>query len=68
MQKEIVLFRKKENCCGCGACYNICPTQAIAMTQDYNGFFYPTIMQNKCVGCEKCIQVCPIRIIKRGGR
>lgn len=29
MENKVILFDKKENCCACGACYNICPKNAI---------------------------------------
>ena len=32
------LFNRKEDCCGCTACVVICPKQAIAMTEDSEGF------------------------------
>lgn len=30
---------KKENCCGCHACYNVCPKFAINMVADKEGFY-----------------------------
>lgn len=53
-----VLFAKKEDCCGCGACMNICPQKAISMIEDEGGFLYPKIDQSKCIQCEKCKNVC----------
>ena len=32
-----------EDCCGCSACFNICPVQAITMQEDREGFKYPKI-------------------------
>lgn len=29
-----ILFKKKEDCCGCAACYSICPKKAINMLED----------------------------------
>ena len=49
----------KRQCCGCGACENICPTDAITMVQDQEGFFYPSIDQEKCIHCGKCLKACP---------
>lgn len=57
---ESKLFQKKKYCCGCGACKNICPTKAIIMKSDNEGFQYPIINQSKCIDCGKCKQVCPI--------
>lgn len=48
---SIVLFDDKKDCCGCGACMNVCPKNAIRMAEDEVGFVYPEIDQNLCVGC-----------------
>ena len=53
-----VLFKNKENCCGCSACYSVCPKNAIKMCLDEEGFLYPKINKSICVGCQKCITVC----------
>lgn len=34
MNKIPTLYENKENCCGCTACYAICPVKAITMTED----------------------------------
>lgn len=54
------VYLKKEDCCGCSACYNICPTQAIYMKPDEEGFLYPVIDQALCVDCHSCVNVCPL--------
>lgn len=64
-----ILFKRKEECCGCTACYAICPQQAIVMEEDEEGFDYPRIDEYRCVCCYQCIKVCPIKIVldeKRG--
>lgn len=55
----IKIIDKKE-CCGCGACNNICPVDAIKMKLDQEGFPYPQIDAEKCIHCDRCTQVCPI--------
>lgn len=50
---------KKEDCCGCKACRDICPQAAIDMVKNTNGFFYPIISQNLCIDCGMCQKVCP---------
>lgn len=50
---------KAEECTGCGACYNICPTESIEMVGDEKGFLYPSIKNEKCIGCKLCENVCP---------
>lgn len=54
----IELFAEKKDCCGCGACMNICPKTAIHMEKDEYGFVYPKIDTEKCVECGACKKVC----------
>lgn len=49
----------EEYCCGCRACENFCPVQAIEMVPDKSGLLYPKIDEEKCVGCGKCDKICP---------
>lgn len=56
-----VLYSQKNECCGCSACYAICPQNAINMVADDEGFDYPQINKNVCVRCYMCISVCPIK-------
>ena len=46
------------SCCGCSACYAVCPAGAIEMKSDGEGFLYPVIDPGRCVRCHKCMQVC----------
>lgn len=50
---------KKNECCGCSACNNICPLDCIIMKIDTEGFWYPEVDYTKCIKCQKCIKVCP---------
>ena len=52
------LFTDKNNCCGCTACKNICPKNAITMVMDSEGFLYPQIDEKLCVNCGMCKKVC----------
>ena len=54
----IELFAEKKNCCGCGACMNVCPKSAIHMEKDEYGFVYPEINIEQCVECGACKRVC----------
>lgn len=57
--KEYEIVPKKE-CCGCTACMNICPKEAIQMEQDQEGFLYPEIKKELCIKCGRCKQICPM--------
>lgn len=49
----------KSKCCGCTACYNICPKSCIKMEADFEGFKYPVINKDICIDCGLCEKVCP---------
>lgn len=50
----------KVECCGCEACYNVCPKNCIEMKPDEEGFLYPRVKQDTCINCGLCEKVCPI--------
>lgn len=56
----MIKITSKTNCCGCGACSQICQFDAIKMQEDEEGFLYPTVDKNKCTECELCLKICPI--------
>lgn len=55
------LYDKKENCCGCTACFAICPAKAIDMMPDEEGFLYPEVDPEKCIRCYRCLKVCAFK-------
>lgn len=55
------LYESRENCCGCSACFAICPIAAITMEADEEGFLYPTVDAEKCVCCYRCLIVCAFK-------
>lgn len=57
---KFVKIEEKDLCCGCTACYSICPKNAIKMVRDNEGFLYPKVDKEKCVNCGMCKKVCPI--------
>lgn len=56
----MIVITEKKNCCGCTACYSVCPKQAITMQEDEEGFLYPKIDSVRCINCGKCDRICPI--------
>ena len=57
----MIEVKNKMECCGCHACFNVCPVNAIEMKEDEKGFKYPIIDKEKCVNCGLCDKVCPIK-------
>lgn len=50
----------EECCCGCGACYAVCPKDAIYSNRGLRG--EPLYKANDlCINCGKCIEICPTR-------
>ena len=48
---------ENEKCYGCGACYVICPKNAISMKEDVvTGHFRPIINESKCINCGLCVK------------
>lgn len=61
--KELpILYKRKEECCGCTACYATCPKDAISMVTDEEGFEYPRVDIDKCIRCYMCLKVCPFKV------
>ena len=57
--------KKKEKCCGCSACADICPVHAIKMKPDQEGFLYPEIDAEKCINCKLCDRICSFERVKK---
>lgn len=54
------LVCEHSRCTGCSACNDICPKNAITISEDGEGFLFPVIDQSKCIDCKMCQKVCPI--------
>ncbi len=57
------LFKNEQDCCGCTACFQACPTSAIALKENEKGFIYPIINSDLCINCGKCEKVCAFQNI-----
>ena len=60
-------YKNKDHCCGCSACEEVCPVQAIKMHRDALGFLYPELNEGICVKCNLCSNVCPFENDVEGG-
>ena len=57
-EEDKSLYNDKSECCGCMACYAVCPVNAIIIIEDSEGFLYPKIDINKCISCNLCVLTC----------
>lgn len=56
----MIQITDKTQCCGCNACGDICPKQAISFKTDSEGFWYPEVDMKNCIDCHLCEKTCPI--------
>ena len=52
-------FDFHNQCTGCRACGDVCPTSSIFFTEDKDGFMMPTVNMSICVDCRRCDKACP---------
>jgi NAD-dependent dihydropyrimidine dehydrogenase PreA subunit len=57
VQKGIAV--DEEKCINCGACYSLCPVDAISFQKSYSVVFD----EEKCISCGLCVDTCPTRAI-----
>lgn len=60
MTSKSIALLPHNDCCGCKACGDVCPKNAITFTLDNEGFFYPNV-NDDCVDCGLCSKVCPAK-------
>ncbi len=53
----------RKECIGCGACENVCPTEAIRVVNKK-----AVVTAKKCLACPNCRGVCPVNAIKMVAR
>lgn len=51
-------FDFDKECYGCGLCESVCPTHAIRMVENQEGFLVPLVDASVCVRCGKCERSC----------
>lgn len=56
----MIEIKRKEDCCGCNACGDVCPKSAISFDKDCESFEYPVVNKDLCVDCHLCENVCPV--------
>lgn len=56
----MINITRKEECCGCQACGDICPKGSISFKTDIEGVWYPEVNKDTCIDCHLCEKVCPI--------
>lgn len=56
----MINITRKEECCGCQACGDICPKGSISFKTDDEGIWYPEVNHDTCIDCHLCEKVCPI--------
>lgn len=57
----MIQITNPSDCCGCTACANSCPHNAITMKPDALGFLYPQIDTNNCINCGLCERICAFK-------
>lgn len=60
MFKNNTVEMMKDRCTGCTFCESSCPTQAITMTLNQQGYYEPLVDMEKCISCGKCLSNCPV--------
>lgn len=70
MSEEIKDIRivPETDCCGCAACANVCPVDAIRMEEGKESFVFPKVNLDTCIQCGKCVRTCPVLEIDKPNR
>lgn len=53
------VIQHSDICTGCGSCVAVCPSAAIRMQPDGQGFLYPSVDPAVCTDCGLCARKCP---------
>lgn len=52
------MIEATKSCTGCRACEQVCPTHAISIRENSEGFAYPEVDANACIHCDLCDKHC----------
>ncbi len=56
---------ERDFCKGCVLCVDLCPVDALDMTDDYNNLgYHVAYLKDVCTGCLICEKICPELAIK----
>lgn len=58
-QKKLKILNIGDACTGCSSCVNACPTGAIRIGENHQGFYYPELTPQACIDCKLCERSCP---------
>lgn len=59
MKRNVLSNSLKDRACtGCSICESVCPTNAIKIELNKDGFYEPNIDDEKCISCELCKKQC----------
>jgi len=59
MRENIVNIAATRLCNTCGACFSVCPANAVHYQETVGGYYLPVINEEKCIHCGLCYDVCP---------
>lgn len=58
----MIKIENPADCCGCGACVDVCPKRCINMQADEaEGFKYAVADPALCIDCSLCDKICPVK-------
>ncbi len=49
-----------KSCVGCRSCEQVCPVKCISISENNEGFLYPSADMGACIHCGKCVKSCPV--------